>query len=220
MSSKHPEDPKPLLLSTHASQAAQDFFAGQLNEETPSCNPVQLKERLLSGDDSVVNELIYCFHDDLLRFLRRRCGENSDAEDAMQDTYVAMLRYIEGFRGESSVKNWLYRIASTSCQRMRRGQKNNPHLHLSLQAEEAPELPEQIDQFSGELQADLRPLSKALSLLSEQDRAILLLRDLEGYSTLEAAEATGLTESAVKSRLHRARSFLREHLDDQFPEKP
>ncbi len=221
-----PNQNKPSIpLSQDATTTAREFFDSQTanpsasSTDTPSCHPVQLKERLLAGDNTVVHELIYCFHDDLLRFLRRRCGENSDAEDAMQDTYVAMLRYIEGFRGESSVKNWLYRIASTSCQRMRRGQKNNPHLHLSIHAEDAPELPQQIERFSGELQSDLRPLSEAIAQLSEQDRAILMLRDLEGYSTQETAEATGLTESAVKSRLHRARAFLRDILDNQFPDQ-
>jgi len=62
-------------------------------------------------------------------------------------------------------------------------------------------------------------VSEAIAQLSEQDRAILMLRDLEGYSTQETAEATGLTESAVKSRLHRARAFLRDILDNQFPDQ-
>ncbi len=178
------------------------------------CNPEELRQRAISGDSHLIDDLIECFKSDLLNFLRRRCGNFIDAEDALQDTFASAFRYLATYRGESSIKNWLYRIASSACTKMRRGKKNSPHIHESLEEldfSKVESLSQEIDSY---LEARLMPIRDVLYQLSPLDRSVLLLRDGEGLSTAETAEQLGLTESAVKSRLHRARKRVRALLED------
>lgn len=182
----------------------------------PLCDPELLRERALNNDPHLVADIINCFRDDLERFLLHRCGHAGDADDAMQDAWESAIRYIDGYRGESSVKNWLYRLASSACVRMRRGQKNNTALHTSSSAE--PKLTEavmKLEQHDVEamLEARLMPIRTTLEELQSTDRNILLLRDGQGLSTAETAELLALSESAVKSRLHRSRQYVRQRLE-------
>lgn len=174
------------------------------------CDPEVLRRRALEGDPALLEDLFACFRGDLIAFLRRRCSDRVDAEDAMQDTFEAAARYLEGYRGEAALKNWIYRLASSACVRMRRGRKNAPSLHESLddgrllRGEEA-----KGGQAERMLEARLGPLKTALEQLGATDRAVLMLRDGEGMSTAEVASELDLTESAVKSRLHRARRSVK-----------
>lgn len=184
------------------------------HEKVTLCESEVLKRRALHGDPELVGDLIACFQDDLLGFLRKRCGNREDAQDATQDTFESALRYLEGYRGESSLKNWLYRLASSACTRMRRGQKNAQKLHISIDAQASP-----FDAALGQgmeemLEARLMPVQEALRKLKPLDRSVLLLRDGEGLSTTETAQELELSESAVKSRLHRARKELRKALGE------
>ena len=177
------------------------------------CEADLLRERATSGDPTLVSDLISCFQDDILGFLRQRCGNEGDAEDASQDTFESAIRYIEGYRGESSLKSWLYRLASSACTKMRRGQKNNPKLHIDMNAPDLTAVRSLGLEVEAMLEARLMPVKNSLEQLKTLDRSVLLLRDGEGLSTSETAEKLGLSESAVKSRLHRARKELRDMLD-------
>ena len=114
--------------------------------------------------------------------------------------------------GRLQHKNWLYRLAASACTRMRRGQKNDPALHVPLESGSrvAESLGKQADAL---LTARMLPLRQALSSLTAADRAVLLLRDGEGLTAAETAAELGITEAAVKSRLQRTRAVLREKLD-------
>ena len=174
-----------------------------------NCDPEFLRKRALEGDPSLVNDLIDCFRDELVGFLRKRCGDTGDAEDAVQDAFESAIRYIHGYRGESSIKNWLYRLASTACSRMRRGRKNSPDLHESIDDANLTSLKAIGIEVEAMIEAKLMPIQDAINHLKPLDRSVLILRDGEEMSTEETAEELGLSTSAVKSRLHRARKELR-----------
>lgn len=178
-----------------------------------TCQPDELKHRALQGDPAVIEDLIACFQTDIVSFLRQRCGNSNDADDAMQDTFESMIKYLEGYRGESSIKNWLYRLASTACFRMRRGQKNDPKKHTQLDSAKTDKLAHSNQEVESMLEAKLMPIADAIQQLNPVDRKVLWLRDGEGMSTEETAQELDLTVSAVKSRLHRARKELRTYLE-------
>ena len=138
-----------------------------------------------------------------------------------QETVLAAVRSVSAFRGESSLQTWLFRIAANACRKMRRRGKAEPERELSLE-EFLPGAPETIlaTHPGGEEtpdvaldRADLREaLDAGIADLPPGYRAVLILRDLEGLSTEEAAQVLGIEPGAVRTRLHRARLSLRQRL--------
>lgn len=178
------------------------------------CDGQELTRKAVGGNPEVLEELVRCLEAKLLQFGRRYCGNEEEARDALQDAYEAATRHLKGFRGEASVKTWLTRLLISACSRRRRGAKNDPSKHRSLDltpSQEArflseDELPE--DELAR--QEMIHHLQKALMELGETDRMVLLLRDGQQLTAPEAASVMGLTIPAVKSRLHRARKRVRE----------
>ncbi|OGQ90139.1 MAG: hypothetical protein A2289_19760 [Deltaproteobacteria bacterium RIFOXYA12_FULL_58_15] len=177
-----------------------------------ACHADDLKERAARGDPELLEDLFTCFRGDLLAFLRQRCGNPGDADDAVQDAFLSAARYLETYRGETTLKNWLYRLAGSACTRMRRGRKNDPKLHEGFEDGQATTAEEMGRAVEAMLEARLMPLQSAMESLPAVDRAVLMLRDGHELSTKEVAERLELSEPAVKSRLHRARKSLQEHL--------
>lgn len=188
-------------------------MAPHSSHKSTTCQPEDLRTRALEGDPTVVQDLIACFQQEILAFLRNRCGNTADAEDASQEAFESVVRYLDGYRGESSIKNWMYRLASTACTRMRRGQKNDPKRHSPIEEEKLTHLATLGQEVESMLEAKLMPISEAINKLNPTDRNVLWLRDGEGLSTEETAEELHLTPSAVKSRLHRARKELQALLE-------
>ena len=176
------------------------------------------------GDKRAFEKLIGKYSDRIFRFGFKMCGHREDAEDVVQDTFVSAYRYLDGFRGDSSVLTWLMKIASSACLKKRRLRKNQPRHHDELDesrvsgegaGKSSGDTPDSLV-ISAEKQARFRA---SLGRLPEHYRVVVVLRDLEGLSVKETAEALDLTESAVKVRLHRARAKLfklfSEENDDQ-----
>ena len=166
-----------------------------------------------TGDRSAFAALIELYERRVYRYGYRMCGHAQDAEDVVQDTFLSAFRYLKDFRGQSSLSSWLYKIASSACIEKRRLRKDQPRNVLSLnesvpgQLGETAELTERPEELA--VRAEMRrSLEQALAALPENHRMILLLRDVEGFSTREVAEILDVTESAAKVRLHRARSVL------------
>jgi RNA polymerase sigma-70 factor (ECF subfamily) len=172
------------------------------------CSPSELKERIRAGDPRVVDDLFRCTNTSLERFLRARCGNRTDAEDALQETFVNAQRSLQGYRGDASPKNWLFRVAANACTRMRRGKKNARALHVDIDAVSLTD--ERTPNVDALIEMRMSSVVEALQALDEIDRAILLLKDGESLSSREIADALSLSESAVKSRLFRARRSVRE----------
>jgi RNA polymerase sigma-70 factor (ECF subfamily) len=165
---------------------------------------------------------LYRDHVDLMyRYAHRLCGEAESAKDLVQETFLNAYRGLKNFRGEARISTWLYTIASRACMRMRRKRKGEPEHELSLdefvptsEGEFRLQIP--IDELTPEeaLQnKELRQaLDQAIDALPKKYRMVLVLRDMEGVSAKEVGTIMGLNERAVKSRLHRARLFVRREL--------
>lgn len=162
--------------------------------------------------------------DRMYRFAQRLCGSPEDAKDLVQETFLSAYRSLKDFRGESSVSTWLYTIAAHACQRMRRKRKGEPERELSLDAlipTSDGDMPLQVpgDELSPQERLEYKELRRSLFAavhqLPKKYRMVLVLRDMEGLSAREVGAVMGLTERAVKSRLHRARLFVRHELGGQ-----
>jgi RNA polymerase sigma-70 factor (ECF subfamily) len=156
------------------------------------------------------------------------CGQASDAEDVVQDTFLNVLKYIKDFRYETKFKNWLYRIAASVCIKKRRRSKFAPERELSLEeflpGEELPAGQEPplwtalpLEQLLNEELGQV--LKQAILSLPDKYRMVLVLRDIEEFSTEEAAQILRLTPANIKVRLHRARLFVRDQLKAYFKDE-
>lgn len=184
------------------------------------CDDDELTRRAAAGDPSVFADLIRCYSDRLLAAARARCGDPQDAQDVLQDTYVNALRYLPDFRGDATVRGWLYRLAMSACTKKRRGRKNDPKLHMALAEPGADEdAPRGVELAAAErddpehqaaVGQTLHRLGDLLLDMGDMDRAVLLLVDGEGRRPAEVGPLLGLSVPAVKSRLHRARKTLRD----------
>ncbi len=174
------------------------------------------------GDGAVVFDRLYRDHvDRIYRFAQRLCGQVEDAQDLVQDTFLNAYRGLEGFRGDAQVSTWLYRIAARACLRLRRKRKGEPARELSLEEF----IPTSEGEFRLQVPTDgltpeealenkelKRALHQAIQKLPNKYRVVLVLRDMEGLTAKEVGTIMGLNERAVKSRLHRARLFVRREL--------
>ena len=162
----------------------------------------------------LLEQVVACFGRDLEQFARFRCGGRSESEDVYQEALLAALRYLQRFRGDASVKTWLFKIASSACTKMRRGAKNRGELHQEYRPEDHQ--PQETDDIDPETKLlvwhKFDHLSEALKTLSDEDRTLLVKHEGEETPLKEISEQTGLSVSAIKSRLFRSRKRLRQEL--------
>ncbi len=185
----------------------------------------ELIQAINSGQSDLFHDLVKRYEQKLYNFSLRMCRDPSDAEDMVQETFLNVFRYLKDFRYETKFKNWLYRIAASTCIKKRRKSKFAPERELSLEdfipkdeAEAQTQVPNwalmPLDQLLNEELADM--VNQAILSLPEKYRLVTVLRDIEGFSTAETAQISGLSAANVKVRLHRARLFLREKLKGYF----
>ena len=183
------------------------------------CDEKELTERAKSGELSVLKEIVECYGQSLLSWAIKRCGDLDDAEDAVQDVYLAAQRFLPGFRGEASLRTWLYKLMISACLRRRRGKKHDPALHVELSHDVLYNVSINMDLSINQpddvtyIKEMGEVLSEALLELSEDDRAIIMMRDGEEMSLAEISEKLGISVGAVKSRIFRARRRLRQKVE-------
>lgn len=174
----------------------------------------ELIEAARSGDSKATEELLARHEKQVYRFGLRMCGSEEDAKEVLQETLLAAFRGLHSFRGDAALSTWLFQVARTHCMRLRRRRAGAPEEFQPLDspaathvatAEAAPDMASQARQLGEVLQA-------AILALPEAQREVLILRDVEGLTAEEAAQVVGIDIAALKSRLHRARLQLREHL--------
>jgi len=183
-------------------------------------------EALQAGDTAEFARLVDAYSTQIYRLALKMLGDEQDAEDVLQNTFMKALQAIEGFEGRSSLSTWLYRIAVNEALMLLRRQK--PTIPVAMDYEDDDDdlqhptqftdwccLPEE-DLLSEEARAHL---DQAIRRLPEKLRIVFLLRDIEGLSIRETSEALDLTETAVKTRLLRARLNLREQLSTYYGER-
>ncbi len=184
-------------------------------------------EALQRGDRDEFARMVDVFSGPLYRLALKMLGSPQDAEDVLQNTFIKALQNLKTFEGRSSLSTWLYRIAVNEALMLLRKQK--PEVSLTDTLPEDSEdtdyapveftdwccLPEEEFLTTESRQA----LDTSIRRLPETLRVVFLLRDIEGLSIQETSEALGLTETAVKTRLLRARLRLRELLSVYYGER-
>lgn len=145
------------------------------------------------------------------RFARRMCRNDADADDVLQDTLIAVTKNLASFEGRSALTSWVFLLTRTACSRRRRGKKAEPTLGVEALDATAADTPSPLAE--AEQHEIGRVLGEALDALSDEHREVIMLRDVEGLSAVEAADALELSVDALKSRLHRARGALREAVE-------
>jgi RNA polymerase sigma-70 factor (ECF subfamily) len=178
----------------------------------------ELIARAQAGDMDAFADLVMAHADRLFAVLLRMTGSRDEAGDLAQEVLLRAWRGIGGFRGGSSFFTWLYRIAMNEATRSRqRAARRPPSVPIGEPGTSALDVPAPARDEPG-AQAEQRELrdalARALASLPSGYRAAIVLRDIEGLSTREAAEITGVSEAAFKSRLHQARLKVRAAVGD------
>ena len=183
-------------------------------------------EALKAGDRAEFARLVDLASAPIYRLGLKMLGNPQDAEDVLQNTFLKALQSLGNFEGRSSPLTWLYRIAVNEALMLIRRQKPQVEIAEEPQDEESNlPTPVQLTDWCCLPEADFltseskRALDAAILKLPEKLRVVFLLRDIEGMSIQETSEALGLTETAVKTRLLRARLNLREQLSSYFTER-
>jgi len=202
-----------------------------MNESSSSMTrPIDRDSALVAalrrGDPTAAEDLVATYSDRACRLAMRITGNVQDAEEAVQDALLSVIRKIETFRGDSGFGSWLYRIvANAAYQRCRRRRGRGADVSLDRllpvfdeRGRHVVPIPDwSLSVDDPARQTELRMvLSTAIDELPADYRVIVLLRDVEGLPHQEIAETLGLTAVNVKTRLHRARLFLRKRLAGHF----
>jgi RNA polymerase sigma-70 factor, ECF subfamily len=193
-----------------AAAAGADSYAG-------------LVRAVQAGDQNAMEMLLMRAQEVAYRFSLLVCGRPDDADDAMQEALLKTYRYAARIREPEAFRAWLYRTVRNACLIGRRKRAHEPDHFVSLD-----EMPGDGDGHDRHVDAvdpardpenqainvSLRGrLRQALSAVPRSYRVVVVLREIEGLSTREVAEVLGISEANVKTRLHRARVLLREHLE-------
>ena len=182
----------------------------------------RLVEALRRRDATAAECLVATFGDRAYRLAIAITGNRQDAEEVVQDAFWNVVRKIDTFRRESSLRSWIYRITANAAYQIRLSSQQ-PRNEITLdevlpQFHEDGHHADRITDWSTKLddpamRTELRGvLSSAVSELPPHYRAAIVLRDVEGLSMAEVADALGITVGTAKTRAHRARLLLRKRL--------
>jgi RNA polymerase sigma-70 factor (ECF subfamily) len=153
--------------------------------------------------------------DAVYRQLIRACGNREDAEDVLVEALLKAYRHLDQLRDSVAFRSWLAQIARRVCWRLKERESLLPLLQLSALEDEGKQIsgnqPPMEEQLASRRMKDL--LTEAVDSLPPQYREVYQLRDVEELSGDEAARKLGVTLATMKSRLHRARELVRQHLD-------
>ena len=195
--------------------------------QNPETEEVSLIRKAKQGDELAFTRLVHKYEDMVYRFSLTVCRDNAKAEEAYHDTFVNVFKKLKQFDGKSKFSTWLYRIVANNCLMKRRRRK----IDIASVPLETPEgfMEDPLRDASGQviqtvpswkdtpldglINEELKHvLDEAIGKLPPDYRAVFLLRDVEQQSAEETAKILKLSVPAIKSRLHRARAFLREQL--------
>lgn len=172
-----------------------------------------------AGNSKALAELVKRYEKTIYSFAFKVCRNLEKAENTMQETFISMVKSLKQFDGKSKLSTWLYRITANHCLMEYRKRKHN-YISIddddSLISEESIADWSDVPSFSLENDELKSVLDDAIQKLSPDYRIVFLLRDVEGLSTEETGKITELSIPAVKSRLHRARAFLRKEISRTF----
>jgi RNA polymerase sigma-70 factor (ECF subfamily) len=186
----------------------------------------RLVRRLKERDEAAFRQMVRQYQDKVFNLVFRMLGNREEAEDLAQEVFVTVFKSIDSFRGESKFSTWLYRIAANQCknrykylarrqvhaqrpldevtERAAAGRDGGPAMQLQAHISQPDKVLEgrQMEQA----------IQREIAALEEDQRLLVVLRDIQGLSYQEIGTITGLPEGTVKSRLHRARMALKDRL--------
>ena len=171
-----------------------------------------------SPDPGAFERLIEEYADRVYNIALRITGDPSEAEDAIQEAFLSAYHAWASFRGESSPRTWLYRITVNAALTSVRKRRFVASLSELADEEDVQDWSESVADLVQRSELQEFILS-GLGRLEPEQRAALVLRDIDGLSTSEAADALDISEAALKSRLHRGRLLLRQLLAEYFRER-
>jgi RNA polymerase sigma-70 factor (ECF subfamily) len=203
-----------------------DEMAGTSQSETTP-DDAALVARMQAGEEVAFEACVRSHGGRLLAVARRILGNEEDARDAVQDAFLSAFKEIHHFQGQSRLGTWLHRIAVNAALARLRRRRRHPERSIEEllphfgddEHQLDPPAPWKVTSESVLLRQETRELvRRCIGQLPEIYRTVLLLRDIEGCDTEEAAQMLGTTPGVVKTRLHRARQALRSLLDPHFRE--
>jgi RNA polymerase sigma-70 factor, ECF subfamily len=169
-----------------------------------------LLDRCRRGEREAFVELVERTYRQVYTLAVRLVGDRHEAEDVAQEAYLRVHRSLRGFRGDSSFQTWLYRIVANTAM---------THLRKRGRFGDLADEPETVlrlaDSGSSEGEVDMDHVRVALNALPDAQRVVLLMKDAYGFTCREIADEMGVSEGAVKVRLHRARRRLKDSMYGQ-----
>jgi RNA polymerase sigma-70 factor (ECF subfamily) len=184
--------------------------ANSLVEVEASSSPAQPLLRCVEGDRSAWRQLHRQYYPVAAAFLRKLGVHERDLDDACQEVFLQMFRYLDRFRGESDPKTWLYRLCITQARRARLRHRVTHALEHMLALLPRDAL---VSSPSFSESAAQRRIEHALSRLSEKERSVFVLYEMEGVAGKEVARIVGCKEATLWRRLHYARQIFRQALE-------
>ena len=181
---------------------------------------IKLIEQAQLGNKKSLAELVKKYESTVYNFSFKVCRDKDRAENTMQETFLSMIKNIKQFKGDSKLSTWLYTVVSNHCLMLARTESK--HAYTSFDDEETSIDEKKFTDWkvAPDRVVEDKELKKflddSIDKLHPDYRVVFLLRDVEGFSTEETAKMCNLSVSAVKSRLHRARAFLRKELNVKF----
>lgn len=164
-------------------------------------------ERVVSaaqrGDPRAISTLVDSSHAPVRRFARTLCSTPEDAEDAAQEALIILYEKIGTLRVAAALTSWMFQIVRNECLRRSR---------LALRAPPHATVAEPSAEDAALARLEIERIVKSITELPHEQRAVLILRDVQGLSGAATAEALGLSRAAMKSRLHRGRQTMRSQL--------
>lgn len=188
--------------------------------QTPSDG--QLIAKAKAGDVDAFGALVERHESKVYGLCLKMLGNHEDAEDCLQEVFIKAFEALPRFREESRFSTWIYRIATNAClMRLRKRKIETVSLDQPVELGDGS-VSRDVEDWSSDPAADVMSdelgsvLTQHINELEPDNRIVFVLRDIHGMSTDETASVLGLSVPAVKSRLHRARLFLRQRLSDYF----
>ncbi len=183
-------------------------------------------EALRNGDPAEFSRVVEAYSGYIYRLAMKMLQNPQDAEDILQETFIKAYKALPKFDGRSKISTWLYRIATNEALMfLRKKRPDTISVEISQTDEDDDLKPIQIVDWcclpEEELMSDeaQKYLDESVDQLAENLKLTFILRDIEGLSTRETAEILEISETAVKTRLHRARLLLREMLTSYYKER-
>ena len=174
----------------------------------------KLQERIHTKDPTIHQDVIAYLQPKLYGFGLNMCKNQEDTEEIVQEALISICTNLHQFRAESKLSTWAFRIARNVCLKKHKGRSGEPKTLESF-SEQTDLWDEQNNIEKDVITHELwRQVQEGIRLLHPQYREIILLRDVEGMNTSDVASVLGISLSATKTKLHRARKLLREYLEN------